>query len=242
MAEGSADACVCVLFYGADEHCFRLAQRVLNEPMRRLGQENVEFRFGCNAVSDATRAFVRAQMAAFFPGALFVDSSTNTHKYPMMRRLFYSDPVTSPITIWFDDDSCFAPDTDPAKWLPRVKKQLESHAMLGSIYRTRLTGNQAGWIKAQPWYNGKEPEPYVKHASGSWWAIQSAVLQKFDWPTVGLKQRGVDVMLGELCRQNNLAVCHFRDGVWINANETGLEFAGSKRGPQESPIGFEYQL
>ena len=242
MAEGSAAACVCVLFYGDDDYCFKLAQRVLNDPMRQLAQQNVEFRFGCNAVSAATRAFVRAQIRVFFPHAMLLDSPTNTHKYPMMRRLFYSEPVQAPITIWFDDDSCFAPDTDTAKWLPRVQKQLESHAMLGSVYRARLTGKQADWIKAQAWYNGKEPQPYVQHAIGSWWAIQSKVLRKFDWPTTGLKHRGVDVMLGELCRQHDLAVCHFRDGVWINANDAGVEFAGSKRGQQEAPIGFEYQL
>ncbi len=241
MAEGSADACVCVLFYGADEACFKLAQRVLNEPMRQLARENVEFRFGCNAVSAATRAFVRDQISAFFPHAVLVDSAVNTHKYPMMRRLFASRPIRAPITIWFDDDSCFAPDTDPTKWLPRVKKQLESHAMLGSIYRTRLTGKQADWIKAQPWYNGKEPQAYVQHPLCSWWAAQSAVLQRFDWPPQSFKHRGVDTMFGELCRQHDLAICHFRDGVWINANDAGLEFAGSKRGLQEAPIGFEYQ-
>jgi len=113
--------------------------------------------------------------------------------------------------------------------------------MVGSVYKTRLAGNQAGWIRAQPWFAGKEPPAYVSFAQGSWWAIQTAVLQRFDWPLPGFKHRGVDVMLGELCRQHDLPLAHFRDGVWINANDAGVESAASKRGNTEHPIGFEYQ-
>ena len=58
MADGAADACICILFYGAEEKHFRLAQRVLNEPMRCLAKRNIAFRFGCNAVGDATLKFL----------------------------------------------------------------------------------------------------------------------------------------------------------------------------------------
>lgn len=240
MAEGPAVACVCVLFYGSDDYCYRLAQRVLNSPMRQLAQHNIEFRFGCNAVGQDTRALIERATEVFQP-TLVIDSRQNIHKYPLMRRLFYDIPMTAPITIWFDDDSCLAPDNKPELWLPRLQKQLASHVMVGSLYKARLIGNQPEWIKAQPWYNGKEPQPYVQFASGSWWAIRTSVLQQFDWPAPGFKHRGVDVMLGELCRQQDLPVCHFRDYVWINANDSGLESAASKRGQHENPIGCEYQ-
>jgi hypothetical protein len=242
MAEGTADVCVCVLFYGNDATCFKLAQRVLNEPMRQLARYNVEFRFGCNAVSDDTRQFLQQRVADTFKGAVVIDSADNAQKYPMMRRLFYTKPVTAPVTVWFDDDSCLAPNNNVDKWLPRLQQQLRFHAMVGSIYRTRLVGNQAEWIKNQAWYSGKEPQPYVQHAAGSWWAAQTPILQRFDWPPDVATHRGVDVMFGELCRQQDLVLCHFRDGVWINANADGVEAAGSQRGKDETPIGFSYQL
>lgn len=240
MAEGPAAACVCVLFYGADDYCYKLAQRVLNKPMRELARHNIDFRFGCNAVGAETRTFVNAQIAEHFPNAVLIDSPENAHKYPLMRRLFKAAPMVAPITIWFDDDSCLAPDNEPNQWLPRLQKQLESHAMVGSIYRGRFVGAQAEWIKAQSWYAGKEPQSYIQFASGSWWAMQTEVINRFDLPRPEFKHRGVDMMFGELCRQHDLPICHFRDGVWINANDTGIEAAASKRGQHEQPIGFDY--
>jgi hypothetical protein len=242
MADGAATACVCVLFYGSDDACFTLAQRVLNAPMRQLAGQNVEFRFGCNAVSDKTLSFLQAQIAECFHGAQLFYSRKNMQKYPMMRQMFYHPPIKAPITIWFDDDSCFAPDNDVAAWFPRLQQQLVNYAAAGSIYRSRLSGNQAGWIKAQPWYAGKEPTPYVTYVSGSWWAAQTAVLRQYDWPPPVATHRGVDVMFGELCRQQNLVLSHFRDGVWINANADGIEAAGSRRGKNETPIGHNYDV
>jgi hypothetical protein len=241
MADGAAIVCVCVLFYGSDAACHKLAQRVLNKPMQQLAAYPVEFRFGCNAVSDETRLFIQQQISAHFKNAQVIDSPHNIHKYPMMRRLFYSTPITAPITVWFDDDSCFAPDTDIDSWLPRLQQQLQSNAVVGSVYKTRLVGNQANWIKAQPWYNDKEPQPYITHAAGSWWAAQTAVLQQCNWPPDTKIHAGLDVMFGELCRQQNLVVCHFRDGIWINANADGVEAAGSRRAAKEQPIGHDYQ-
>jgi hypothetical protein len=77
MADGAADLCVCVLFYGADEHCFNLAQRVLNAPMRELAKHNVEFRFGFNAVGPETRAYVRAAVEECFRDALWIEPEAN---------------------------------------------------------------------------------------------------------------------------------------------------------------------
>jgi hypothetical protein len=47
--------------------------------------------------------------------------------------------------MWFDDDSCLAPDCDISTWLPRVLRLLDNYAMIGSLYRQRLLGDQADW-------------------------------------------------------------------------------------------------
>lgn len=241
MSSKTADVCICVLFYGADDYCFKLAQRVLNAPMLQLGQQNVEFRFGLNAVSDRTRALVTNTIAQRLPGAVVVDCVENIFKYPMMRRLFHAEPMRAPLTMWFDDDSCLAPDNDPITWLPRVKKLMENYTMIGSLYRQRLVGHQADWIKAQWWYNDKPPGPYVKFCTGGWWTINTAALLRFDWPPSNLRHRGGDVMLGALCAQHDLPLAHFRDKVWINANDQGVESKSPRRGYNEKPIGYDYK-
>lgn len=236
----AADALtVCALLYGADDYCFQLAQRVLNAPLKQLGTKTADFRFGLNAVSDATRQYVAQTVREHFPQALVVDAPENIHKYPMMRRLFYDRPLTSTLTMWFDDDSCLvAPDVDA--WFERVQQQMQAYTMLGSIHRERFVGKQPEWIKQQPWYNGKEPSTYTQFAAGGWWVIQTAALRQFDWPPTDFKHRGGDVMLGELLRQHNLPLGHFRDGVWINANEIGVESQSTRRGRNELPIGYHY--
>lgn len=240
MADGSA-ACICVLFYGSDDYCFKLAQRVLNEPLRQLAEKHdIDFRFALNDVGARTKQFVLRQSSLFFPSAEIFESAVSVLKYPMMRQLLSLRPITAPFVIWFDDDSCLAPDNEPEKWLARISAQLASCAVAGSVRRSRLVGKQTDWIKAQAWYNGKEPQPYVTFVSGSWWVARTDVLSRFDWPPSNLRQRGGDVMFGELCRQHDLSVAHFRDGVWINANDAGLEAAAPRRKSDELPVGADY--
>ena len=238
---GVPDLCVCVLFFGPDKESLPLAQRVLNAPMRQLAEHNVEFRFGLNAVGEQTRAYVRDAVATVFRDAFVVDSATNLLKYPMMRRLLYDKPLTAPHTMWFDDDSCLAPTCNVSTWLPRVQRLMGVYSIIGSAYKQRLLGNQAGWIKDQPWYNNVPLTDYVKFITGGWWTIQSRVLLQQDWPGPQLKHRGGDVMFGALCAQQGLPITHFRDQVWINANEHGIESKAARRGHNEKPIGMDYR-
>jgi hypothetical protein len=109
------------------------------------------------------------------------------------------------------------------------------------VHKDRFVGKQADWIKAQPWYNGKEPSSYTQFAAGGWWVVQTESLRIFDWPPPALKHRGGDIMLGELLRQHDLPLGHFRDGVWINANEHGVESQSTRRGVTEAPVGADYE-
>lgn len=228
MADGTA-ACVCVLFYGSDDYCLNLAQRVLNEPMRQLARLDVDFRFGLNAVGERTAQFVRRQAALFFKNATILESQSNILKYPTMRNLFLARDIDAPFVIWFDDDSCLAPETDAAVWLARLSAQMQACDVAGSVRRTKITDEQRSWVTRQSWYAGKPILPYVNFVSGGWWVARTSVLQEFNWPPPELRQKGGDVVFGELCRQQNLEAAHFRDGVWISANAEGLEAAAPRR-------------
>ncbi|NDD53139.1 hypothetical protein EBZ39_04530 [bacterium] len=242
MADGSADLCVCILFYGADDYCCQLARRILNRPMHELGESNVEFRFGFNAVGDATREAAAAFTdVSDYAVPVVVDSETNIYKYPMMRRLFYDKPLTAPLTMWFDDNSYIDPDVDTETWLSRILAHMDYCSVIGSVYTQGLLGNQGEWIKAQPWFNGKPPVPYVKYAAGGWWVARTEVLQMFDWPSPKIRHYGGDVMFGELLRQHDLQLCHFRDNVMIQANASGVESVAQRRGFDAPPVGFDYE-
>jgi hypothetical protein len=47
-------------------------------------------------------------------------------------------------------------------------------------------------------------------------------------------------MLGELLRQQDLRLCHFRDNVNIQANASGVESVSMRRGFDAPPVGFSY--
>lgn len=236
----ATDLTICVLLYGSDDYCFRMAQRVINSPLRWLGENGANFRFGMNAVGAETRELVANAIKRSFRDASVIDSPENIHKYPMMRRLFYADAPLARYLMWFDDDSCINPDIDVPTWLTRLQQQLDAYKMLGSVHKDRFSGNQREWIKNQYWYGGKEPAAFAQFAAGGWWIIHSDVLTTFNWPPAEFKHRGGDIMLGELLRQHDLPLGHFRDGVWINANEHGVESQSTRRGVLEPPIGHDY--
>ena len=232
------EVCVCALFYGDDAHCENLAHRLLNAKFIELGQY-ADLRIGLNSVGDATRQIVSGVVKKF-PDTVVVDCAENIHKYPMMRRLFDARPIVAPLTMWFDDDSCIVPETNIKEWLNRIGKQLNTYAIVGSIYLQGYTGGQRDWIKAQTWYMGVEPGRCLQYAAGGWWAAKTAALQEINWPPPGLKNRGGDIMLGEAMRQRGFLIGHFRDNLWISANSSGVELKSPRRGGAELPVGVAY--
>lgn len=222
------DICICVLFYGDSEKYTARAQRVLNAPLRQLAAAGVEFRFGCNAVGPDTRDFLSEQRARYFSRSRLIDSDENLFKYPMMRRMFYESPIAAPLLMWFDHDSLLSESLDVMPWLARVRRQMTHSDMVGSIYRARVTDAQDKWIRSQAWFTGKEINPYVSYAHGGWWVVRTNILHEFNWPAIDLAQNDGDVVFGELMRQQNLLLSHFRDGVMINVNDSGVEAAAPR--------------
>jgi len=227
MADGAAEVCICILFYGAEEQHFKLAQRVLNEPMRCLAKRNIEFRFGCNAVGAATTDFLLCQIAEHFQNATLFHSPENILKYPMMRRMFHESPIRPPITMWFDHDSYLKPGIDVDDWLRRVVKHFDGCDMVGSVQKSKLTDDQVEWAKPQWWFTDSD-KTYMSYAIGGWWAVKTDLLRRYDWPAEDFQQKGGDVVLGALLKHQERCLCHFREGVHVNANEAGVEAAAAR--------------
>lgn len=224
---------ICVLFYG--DH-FNLASRCLT-PLRQGGPIPAShLRIGLNAVCPQTRELAY-QVA---PGYVW-EFEENQHKYPVMRQMIHGiSPIRTLYTMWFDDDSFI---TQPlAPWLSLVESRMVDTDLLGSVYQIAWQGQQRAFVKAQPWYAGKDPgeRDRIKFATGGWWTIRTDVLYRLNYPWPELDHRGGDAMMGEMCHQQNLRLKHFRDGVKINADSSGKESAAPRRGFDQRPIGFDF--
>jgi len=245
----SCDFTICVLVYG--DHA-PLARRCLSSILT-LPRQQFKLRIGLNAASDETQAYVGelitqgdvASRACYF-------SDENVYKYPMMRRMFYDpdNPLDTPYVMWFDDDSyviteqAHRPNPNRVRpWLDAVRAKIADADMIGSLYTMNLGGNQAAWVRDQNWYNQKAvaDKRRVRFATGGWWTIRRELLEKHDWPPLALEHRGGDVMLGELCRQQDYRLEHFNHGVAINADEHGRESEADRRGFNQDPVGWHYE-
>lgn len=224
---------ICALFYG--DH-FDLALRCLTSLLQGGLLPASHLRIGLNAVCPQTREL--AYQTA--PGNVW-EFEENQHKYPVMRQMIHGiSPIRTPYTMWFDDDSFI---TQPlAAWLPLVEARMADADLLGSVYQISWQGRQREFVKAQPWYAGKDPgeRARIRFATGGWWTIRTDVLYRFNYPWPELDHRGGDAMLGEMCYQQGLRLKHFRDGVKINADSSGKESAAPRRGFDQRPIGFDF--
>lgn len=240
-----------VLLYGDYTN---LAERCLSPlwPLQRSGL--IQLRIGCNAVSQSTLDYLRANGAYDDPRVGLIVSRDNIHKYPMIRHLIGLAPL-APHFMWFDDDS-YVSHPDPAEFVRTALSCCTDNDMVGQVWSIRLGGNQHLWVRDQPWYKGKPVERghRVLFCQGAWWTIKSSILYRFDWPVPELVRKGGDVMLGELCRQQDLKIYDIRKhptdfGVRINADMQGQHSRMPTRGPLGAadtnrtmiPIGWNYQ-
>ena len=225
---------VCVLLYGDYP---QLASRCLQSLVDVIGVDELNIRVGMNQVSPAIREWVQA----WLPSERVFLSEDDARKYPMMRRMFYGDaPIETPYTMWFDDDSYLVRQAGAGPWLQMVEQAMVNADLIGSIYKMGFQGDQKEFIRRQPWYTGKDPtqRKSFRFATGGWWTARTDILRKYDYPWPDLGHNGGDVMLGELCLQQNLRLRHFNTGVKINADDNGKESASKRRGLSNRPYGF----
>lgn len=237
---------ICVLLFGDYPD---LARRCLQSLLVAAGPQNLNLRIGMNAVSDRTKNVVQELIHVHglpvHPYCEFYEYTENRHKYPVMREMIHGiSPITTPYTMWFDDDSFLElqPNSHADGWLAQVERAMQNADMIGSIYGIPWRGRQREFIKAQAWYNGKDPIERTKarFATGGWWTIRTPLLYQFNYPWPFLDHRGGDVMLGELCFQQGLRLQHFNTGVKINANAAGQESKATRRGFDQEPVGVDF--
>lgn len=246
---------VCVLCFGDYP---ALAKRCINSILQGLdGNLVVDIRVGLNAAGDKTRDFVlsslgEASRSGKLAGSAFVYEPTdrlNVLKYPLMRRMFYDDkrPIEASHIMWFDDDSCLVglPGLRHS-WWGKVWEASQLAHMIGDLWSLHFQGKVREGIKAQPWHTGKpwlklHGKDIMRFATGGWWTAWAEVIQKHNYPWPELQHNGGDCILGEMLRQQNLALHKFRDGLWINADAKGKQSGAKRRGVTQRPLWYDYR-
>lgn len=222
-----------------------LARRCLGS-LHELPRDRVEVRLGVNGVPDdsETRAVIEDCVhQGYLSRSNICESTDNIHKYPLMRRMFHDpdNPITTPYTMWFDDDSYIRDDVFSVdNWLDDLVEVLRSSHMLGAKYKIGLGGRQKSWVEDQPWYNNRAVPSRTEFITGGWWCIRTHILHDFDWPIPELDHRGGDVMLGQLLHQHDFKLAQYNHRVAINADKYGHQCAAKKRGYDSKPIGWDY--
>lgn len=206
-------------------------------------------RIGCNAIAPATESYLQAMLKGnWITEKNIYRAAQNCHKYPMMRRMFYDpqNPITTPFTMWFDDDSFIKPEMAAATpdFLTRVHTAMTTAAvgaslpmMCGGRYTMPLLGQQKAWIQQQPWYRGEPITKHIPFITGGWWTANTGQLHAVDYPFPTLDHRGGDVMLGACCQQQGWRIVTYRDGVVINADAAGRDAKSPRRGFDQAAVG-----
>lgn len=236
---------LCALFYG--DHP-KLAHRCLSSIWERLGDGHEvlqDFRLALNEVSPATREiidwFVASAAEHYGLTTILFDMPVNACKYPVMRRMLFDAPSPpAEWVLWFDDDSYL--DGETTGWWRQLLDASQNADMLGQVWFQRIQGQQWDWISRQKWFNpkvGPPPRRQFSFCTGGWWMLRSALMRKHDWPSVELRHRGGDSLLGELCRHQGLRIKKFDTGVRINADDRGRHSKSPRRGVDEKVLGMK---
>ncbi len=207
-----------VVFYGSHPN---LCQRFLDRLYRYTDPEAFQLRAGLNSVCPETLELV--EHASQIHGNLLIEKSdVNLYKCPMMRRLFYNSRITTPWTVWFDDDSYVR----GAHWLLNLGLAIEKNPkadLLGCLMRVDVSEALEEFIQKSPWYRGvsrrlhpKNGHPIIQFPVGGFWAARTSRLYEVDWPDTRLTLYHEDFIMGEAMRQHGVDPVHFESGICIS--------------------------
>ncbi len=234
----------CTLLYGEhyDLHvrCLESLQRTV--PTHRLA----DVRIGLNAVGDKTRRYLNQYIMHQLPVTLF-DHKQNDLKYPVMREMFHAAPITTPYTVWWDDDT-YAADN---RWLTELAKCIidkhpSGHRLFGINFRHKLRSpTEAAWFKAADWYKKRPFQTRQRteapngdslyFVSGGFFAIHTPVIYAANIPDVRLAHNGGDITIGEQVHQAGGKIAEFNTGKKF-VFSSGAPPRGASQSPQKKDL------
>lgn len=191
-----------------------LGTRLFESWLRYVDWNDIkDVRIGMNAISQKYRDVVwqyATRIAASGIPVFLVqeENNQNVYKYPMMRKLFYSNflpALTGKFVWWWDDDGWI--DATPKFW-DGVKRAIYSEGnpeLLGHVFYINLKDSQIARINAQPWVTTPiKPNHKVRFMQGGCWIAGTKFLRKWDYPFPELRHNGGDSILGLLASQQKI--------------------------------------
>ena len=205
-----------------------LLERCIESILETVPQSRRELRVALNQPSVEMRDYVSGFSAKDI-SSVYVDEGSR-RKYPAMREMFHDKkhPITTPYSVWFDDDSWCRHGwfTQLAECI--VKNHSHGHRLYGvkfihdlSIYQ-RKGKKPLDWFRAAKWWrnkplfmdkgrrvgpNGSE----IPFVGGSFWAIASDVIRECDIPDARIQHNG-DPCIGAQVMQHGYKICDFARG------------------------------
>jgi len=207
--KGSPLVTVCTVAYGDNPF---LIKRCLGSLQAYTPKGMAEYRVGVNACSEATQTYLRGQVQA---GVELIITQKNIFKYPMMRRLFYDKPITTPWVVWLDDDI----QVKGADWFTGAIGSVTDDKLYGRVMCFKISDGHRRFIHTADSYTGK-PIIYSKPAwlrfiAGGWFIAPTRVLQKIGWPDKRILNNG-DIYMGEACNQQGIELVNYTRGFILD--------------------------
>lgn len=237
-ADSGGGFTICVLCYGDFPEMHR---RCLKGIVDTTGHRPVDLRVYLNACHPDTAALVEEMHRGGRVNVVY-RSAENRRKYPAMREMFHdpNHPITTPWTVWFDDDTMC--DVDP-QWFDKMAAALRQAVakdptvgMLGSRYFFKMSPKHAEWVKKAKWYTGR---PFrdkagsaapngdkIHFGTGSFWVLRTDLIKACDIPDPRITHNGGDICIGEQIWQQGYNLKHWngdkRTVLWSSVKRRGL--------------------
>jgi hypothetical protein len=136
-----------------------------------------------------------------------VESPRNLNKDRMMRILL--EFCETPYVLWLDDDSHVLPDWD--EHLLQFIADEHPFDVGGHVFFFRSrSAEYLEFLRARPWSVAAEREQSpIWFATGALYLARTAFLRQHNYPDRGMVKRAGDVLLGELCQQQQAVLKDF---------------------------------
>lgn len=234
---------ICVLCYGPHTD---LARKCLSSIMATVPAERMDLRVATNEAAPTTIDYLKT-----LPISKLYINSTNRHKYPVMREMFWDTlrPIETNYVIWFDDDTWAV----QPNWLSDLAQSIIDGQPYGyRLYGTLLShdlamyakngGRPADWFRAAGWYRGKQFRARggahetpngsaIDFAVGWCWALATETMRQADIPDVRLGHNGGDITIGEQVHQTGFLIKQWNKGKKLIACPSREQ--GGRRGYSE---------
>ncbi len=132
---------------------------------------------------------------------LLVESKRNLNKDPMMRILM--DACETPYMLWMDDDSHVSPGWDDP--IQQFIMEKDPFDVAGHVFYINERGPEYfQFLRLRPWYKSQDLEAkQVWFATGGLFLARLGFLRKHDFPDRVMAKNMDDILLGELCAQQD---------------------------------------